>query len=267
MKLTHTIEYINQALNYPAITYEDVSLYFDMAITELNTVLHISMPTTSTMFNEFRQYVSKAVPNRILLKAFPEDTDEVPSYATVEEATSNAADYCYIIKEKKYATWNKKDKAYTFSDNLYAIFANAGNPIYFKTLKYSNTNAIWVQDEDSDIVQFDFNMYLPDDWVILWIIPYICFKYTVRDGGTASVFAEEVTQGFQQLQNSYDIPSKVLLSKVADKPAYYFEVVKNLPYLNKEVPLKAIYPEMKHSRNINASYGSMFDRGGFSYDS
>ena len=46
MKLTDALSNINLALNYPALTYDDIKLYFDMAIAELNTTLHTSIPSS-----------------------------------------------------------------------------------------------------------------------------------------------------------------------------------------------------------------------------
>lgn len=272
MKLSQVLNYINQALNYPSITYDDVSLFFDSAITELNSSLHIKLPIVSTMINEFLQYVSKEIPNRVLLSKYPEDTDVIPTYENKAAALVKNAKYAFITSENKYGILNtikivntiKKD--YALYDSLYAVYSNAGVPTYFKALKFSQNEAIWVRDEDSALINFDFSTYLPDAWVILWLIPYVCFKYTVRDGGTAASFAEDLTQGFQQLQNAYDIPSTTSLITVAGLPAYHTITSENINNLNIEVPTRAIYEHMQHARSLNAKFGSMYDRGGFMYD-
>ena len=266
MKLSQVLNYINQALNYPSITYDDVSLFFDSAITELNSSLHIKLPIVSTMMNEFLQYVSKEIPNRVLLSRNPEDTDVIPTYETKEAALARNAKHAFIISERKYGILNTAKTDYTLYDSLYAIYSNAGVPTYFKALKFSQDEAIWVRDEDSALINFDFITYLPDAWVILWLIPYVCFKYTVRDGGTAASFAEDLTQGFQQLQNAYDIPSTTNLITVAGLPAYHTITSENINNLNIEVPTRAIYEHMQHARSLNAKFGSMYDRGGFMYD-
>ena len=73
-------------------------------------------------------------------------------------------------------------------------------------------------------------------------------------------------QGFQQLQDTYDVPAKVQLSIYADRPAYTSLVEKHLPNLNVIVGTRAIYEDMKHGRSLNSIYGNMFDRGGFGND-
>lgn len=266
MQLNQVLNYINQALNYPSITYDDVSLFFDSAITELNSSLHIKLPLVSKMLNEFSQYVSKETPNRVLLYKRPEDTDVIPTYDSVSDALMSKPRFAYFPKLNMYGILNHYATNYDLYPQLYAAYANAGEPVYYKAVKFSQEDAFWVVDHDSTLANFDFSTYLPDSWVILWLIPYICFKYTVRDGGTAVSFAEDLTQGFQQLQNAYDIPSTVTLSSVAGLPAYYFLVKDNINNLNVKVPTRAIYEHMQHERSLNAKYGSMYDRGGFNYD-
>lgn len=266
MQLSQVLNYINQALNYPSITYDDVSLFFDSAITELNSSLHIRIPLVSTMLNEFPQYMSKEIPNRVLLSKYPEDTDTIPTYESVSEALMRKSKFAYFTKLNKYGILNYRATDYDLYPQLYAVYANSGNPIYFKTLKFSQEDAFWIVDESSELSNFDFNVYLPDDWIILWLIPYICFKYTVRDGGTAASFAEDLTQGFQQLQNAYNIPSTVNLVTMAGLPAYYALTLEHIDNLNITVPTRAIYENMKHPRSLNAQFGNIYDRGGFMYD-
>ena len=45
------ISQINQALNYPSLTYEDISLYLDQAIAEINTNLHIGLRSFSHLIS------------------------------------------------------------------------------------------------------------------------------------------------------------------------------------------------------------------------
>lgn len=266
MKLPQVLNYINQALNYPSITYDDVSLFFDSAIVEINSSLHIKMPLVSVMINEFLQYMSNNNPNKVLLTAYPEDTDTFPIFSTIEDALVTSPKYAYFSSLNKFGILNAGSKTYTLYPNLYGIFRNSGVPVHFKAVKFSQTDIVWVIDEDADPTNFEFNHYLPDSWVLLWMIPYVCYKYTVRDGGTAANFAEELTQGFQQLQNAYDIPSTVVLSTVAGRPAYSELTKLNLDNLNIKVPTRAIYENMQHERSLNATYGNMYDRGGFLYD-
>ena len=103
--------------------------------------------------------------------------------------------------------------------------------------------------------------YLPTNWIILFLIPYVCYKYSIREGMDPGVFSEELTQCFQQLQESYDVRETVRLSDVAGKFAYTKQVEENLPDLNKEVPTRAIYDSMKVRRAINATYRDFYDGG------
>lgn len=228
MTLSETLSNINLALNYPALTYEDIKLYFDMAIAELNTTLHTSLPTVSTMITEFRQYSSK--PCEKVLNTDPE--------------TNN------------YGVSDSSD----ITTGTVGIYIRDGIPEKYICVQYG-TSKYWVKYETID--SCDISEYLPDDWVLLWLIPYVCFKYTVRDGGTAQTFAEELQQGFQQLQETYDVPAKVTLATYADKLAYHNLVEKKLPNLDIMVGTRAIYENMKHDRSLNAIYSNMFDRGGF----
>ena len=271
MTLNNTIEYINLALNYPSITYAEVSLYFDMAIAELNTTLHTSIPKVSEMIDNFKQKMSKTQNSRVHLTEDPEFTDyTIPVYDSAVEgmidAFSNNKKYFYSTNTKKfYIQTGSGITTYTEHDELFGFYLKDNvltNPIYYKAAVYGE-EAFWVKEFTDIQLECDLKEYLPDDWVLLWLIPYVCFKYTVRDGGTASTFAEELTQGFQQLQETYGIPSKVNLATYADKEAYTSLVEANLPNLNVAVPTKAIYESMKHSRITNAVYGSMYDRGGF----
>ena len=263
MKLTDTLSNINLALNYPALTYEDIKLYFDMAISELNTTLHTSIPTVSTMIKEFRQKMSKIKDNQIVLDVDPYQNDFSIDVNPDTPADGNPKCY-YNSKEKCYYAWNKFTKEYSTYPSLVGIYIRDGVPEKYISAIYG-TDVYWIKQEDNPD-DCDFIDYLPDDWILLWLIPYVCFKYTVRDGGTAQTFAEEMQQGFQQLQETYDVPSKVLLATYADKPAYTELVAKHLPNLNVKVYTRAIYDSMKHGRSVNAVYGNMFDRGGFGDD-
>ena len=73
----------------------------------------------------------------------------------------------------------------------------------FQAVAYGGS-AAWVEISTAETYEAEFSHYLPDEWIMLWLIPYVCYKYTVRDGGTAQSFAEELTQGFQQLQDTYE---------------------------------------------------------------
>lgn len=255
MKLTQCLDHINQALNYPALTFEDVSLFFDMAIAELNTTLHINIPTVSDMVKDFKQKMSKDV-NKITITDF-----DPQLYPNIPTSNAGTPKYYYSIVDKKFYVYNVLTDTYASQDTLYGIYLRNGNVETYKAIVYGQ-QASWQQIDDTT-TECDLSLYLPDEWVLLWLIPYVCFKYTVRDGGTASTFADELTQGFQQLQESYDVPERIILSKYADKEAYADKVLEYLPDLNVSVRTRAIYSSMKHNRVLNSVFGSMYDRGGF----
>lgn len=261
MKLSEVIKYINTALNYPALTYTDVDLFFDMAISELNTTLHTSIPLVSEMAKDFLHNMSKYEPNKIVLSTNPEDNNYiVPTNPT--DPLENSIPYYYSTETKKFYILNTYTNTYTEHTVIKGVYITSEALRLYQAVTYGNT-AAWAEIPTDANYEANMEDYLPNDWVILWLIPYVCYKYTVRDGGTAQTFAEELSEGFQQLQESYDVPSKVLLATYADKPAYTSLVEKSLPNLNIQVPTRAIYESMKHPRNINAIYGSFYDRGGF----
>ena len=272
MKLNTTLNYINQALNYPSLTYEDISLYFNMAIVELNTTLHISLPKVSDMLVEFERKLSKDANSKVKIVSAPENNDyEILSYTTTEDSerakiTVPQPKYYYNWETGKFYVLNRFTGNYDASDELDGVYIKDVEdkqvPVFYKAMVTAD-DVFWTKYLEDPILECDLAPYLPDEWVLLWLIPYVCFKYTVRDGGTATVFADELTQGFQQLQESYDIPSTILLATYADKEAYTEIVEQALPNLNIHIPTRAIYTSMKHARNMNAVYGSMYDRGGF----
>ena len=112
MTLNTIIQHINLALNYPALAYQDISLYFDMAIAELNTTLHTAIPTVSDMLKLFEQKMSKEADSRMKLDVNPETSDyNIKTYATAEAgliaAAANNVPYFYAIDTKKFYVKNK----------------------------------------------------------------------------------------------------------------------------------------------------------------
>ena len=263
MRLTDTIQKINMALNYPALVYEDISVYFDMAIAELNTTLHINMPTVSDMVKDFRQLMSKTLSNQVVLTVDPQQNDFAIDIDPIAPAGGNPKCY-YDSNAKVFNIWDNFKKEYVEYSTIIGIYIREGNPEKYISAIYG-TDVYWVAMNETED-DCDLSDYLTDDWVLLWLIPYVCFKYSVRDGGSAQTFAEELTQGFQQLQESYDVPDKVVLATYADRPAYTKLAEKYIDNLGMEVRTRAIYQGMKHARDINAIYGNMYDRGGFGDD-
>ena len=266
MQLSKLLTYINQALNYPSLSYEDLDLFLDQAISELNTTLHISIPSVSKMKDDFRQYLSKQLDGkRVLIPANQDPTSSSVSITGYDDEDSVPAGTKYFYNREKglFGILDVATSSYEYYKTIYGTYMRNGMPeVYQSWIFASGQDPIWeaytANEEDFDLVN-----YLPDDWVMLWLIPYACYKYTVRDGGTAQTFAEELTQGFQQLQETYDVPSTVALATVADKYAYHGLAEEFINNLNVKVRTLAIYESMKHSRNTNAIFGSMYDRGGF----
>lgn len=265
MKLSKCLTYINTALNYPALTYLDINLFFDIAISELNTTLHTSIPSVSFMTEEFRQRVSKVEVNKVILKTDPALTNYIIP-TDPENPLENGIQAYYSGSTHKFYILDSYLQEYTEYDIIKAIFINTAGIHLYQAVNYGS-EAAWAEVPMDNLYECDLDDYLPDDWVLLWLIPYVCYKYTVRDGGTAQTFAEELSQGFQQLQETYDVPDKVILATVADKKAYLELVEKALqneaPNLNVLVPTRAIYESMKHSRAITIDGHTIFDRGGF----
>ena len=114
-----------------------------------------------------------------------------------------------------------------------------------------------------DILNFDLASYIAKDWIMLFLIPYVCYKYSVRDGDTGLLFSEEFSQGFQQLQNSFSVPSTVILNEVVGEPAYSQVVLENLETLNKIVTTRAILEKYKTKRYLNAVYDDFYNHGGW----
>lgn len=267
MKLSKTIDYINTALNYPALTYRDLDLFFDMAIAELNSSLHIQMPTVSDMVDEFRRKMSKPEPNKVFLTVDPITDASIPTIGEGETHTGFTDAVYYDVNDKMYYILNKytSPKSYTAYKTVKGVYRDTTTGDYhvYTGVYYASSDAMWVEVPTDPTYECNLEEYLPDDWVLLWLIPYVCFKYTVRDGGTAQTFAEELSEGHQQLQDTYNVPSFIVLATYAGRPAYEKLVEDNLPNLNIVVPTRAIYTDMVHSRTVGEIHNNFFDRGGF----
>lgn len=261
MKLSEFMNYLNSALNFPSISYNDVMVYLDMAIAELNTTLHIQILPISKQISNFiddkfkntKLILLEDDPNTTTGNVIPVITDpssEIPSGTKV---------YYNYIESHYYVLQNGE---YIICDDFLGIYFRDHVKEYWSAFRIG-PNANWENSERISPDEYDLEECLAHDWLMLWLLPYVCFKYTVRDGGTAQTFAEELTQGFQQLQESYNVPENVMLATVADKYAYKDLVSKYLPNLRIGVATRAIYESMKHDRDVLPEYGSMYDRGGF----
>ena len=250
--LSDCISTINQILNYPSIAYEDVSVFLDQAIAELNTTLHIQIKPISYL----RKYYTNTVKLEpiVLLNNMPTSSDLIPTTETVN------GKYYYDGTEYKVKTvsgWKGYDK-------LYGVYHDPflGSK-YFKAVKLTPTDILWGQVDVTNPNNYDLTEILPVDWITLYLIPYVCFKQSVRDGSNGTLYSEEFTQGFQQLQNSYDVPSNVTLSTVVHLPAYKEDVLDNLANLGISISTRAITQNMLHDRVVKPEYGTVYDRGGW----
>lgn len=262
--ISDCISRINQALNYPSITYEDVSHFFDQAISELNTSLRIALPSVTEMREEHTFDISSS-PNVVPLTADP-SSDSSISKVLVKPTESAPADVnivyyangqsylessLYILKN---GTWSAVDEAY----GIYSVDRT------YKAIPVANQYAVWRAIPATSVREFSLTEYLPVDWIVLFLIPYVCFKFAVRNGDNGALFSDEFTQGFQQLQTSYGVPNTVELSKVAHCPAYSELVKHNLNNLRKEVPVRAITEDMRIRNGVRAVYGGgLFENGGW----
>ena len=120
--LSDAIQRINMNLNYPAITFEDVSSFFDMAIADLNTSLHTEIKSVSNMIKEFRHYMSKNI-NRILLTSEPDASSVIEEHATEADANTYNLTYYYNTTTKLYGT--KLGTTWNYSPTLYGVYNNS----------------------------------------------------------------------------------------------------------------------------------------------
>jgi len=264
MTLSEFMNHVNAALNFPAIDTNDVLVYCDMAMAELNTTLHTSIPSLSKQLDKYTTEEWDKIIYILLTELEDPATTEGSNIfvKTPENTLPSSVKIYYDLDKQTFMVWSNLNNTYTPAKDILGVFYRDGVKEFWKPFHYGNA-AMWEKSERVDQSNYDLNRHLPDDWILLWLIPYVCFKYTVRDGGTAQTFAEELTQGFQQLQDTYNVPDKVVLATVADKEAYQDLVKEKLPYLNVFTKTVAIYDSMKHERNVLPCFGSMFDRGGF----
>lgn len=253
--LSEYVTRINQTLNYPSVSYEDISLFLDQAIAELNTSLHIQIKPISVLVANYTNNV-KLSP-LVTLSETPTAVTKIP----LEEM--EGYDYYYNSSEKVYkvrtlGVWNSYPE-------LYGIYHNPAEGIseFYKAIVFSDNAVLWGQSSNTNPTSYDLTEILPVDWITLFLIPYVCFKYSVRDGDNGTLYAEEFSQGFQQLQNAYNVPSTVKLSDVAGQKAYTEDVKEHLNNLNINIPTRAITQNMLHGRVTTPVYGNVYDNGGW----
>lgn len=253
--LNNCVSRINQALNYPSLAYEDVYHFFDQAIHELNTSLKIALPTVTEMLaeNEFRV---EDQPNLVNLADMQED-------GLTFEPGKQYGNYAYDPVLGKYPFVLYAGESSTRLPGLYGYKFDTELGAYdtYATIVLGG-NAYWqkITDTSSEVYLTE---YLPFDWWTLFVIPYVCSKWAVRNGDESAHFVDEYVQGFQQLQNSYNVPNRVKLSSVAGRHAYKKLVEERLPNLNAIVFTRAIYEDMKVGNGIAPVYGGFYETGGW----
>lgn len=252
---------INQTLNYPSIEYIDMSHFFDQAISELNTSFKIGLPLVSQMVDENRLNITE-LPNVMLLDnvGIINSIDYIPN-----EDTEGAEGLHFSTKNYKFYKYDFSEELWKEYDTYYGIHIDdSGKRTTYTTMVLPTASAaIWTPVVEERANDFDLTDYIPADWIILFLIPYVCFKVSVRDGNNGALYNEEYTQGFQQLQTSYDVPNFVTLKDVAHLPAYRSVVKAKLNSLNETIPTRAVYDTMKIGNAIRPTYGGFHMRGGW----
>lgn len=282
--LADCIEKINQVLNYPSVDYSDISHFFDQAVAELNTELHIGLRPISEIYKD-SGFKLESLGDLVYLEKepigsdmhIPKDTDtgfdksKALVYLSLEHDNNPIGSFddsdVYMINYRHTLDEDFK-KTYT----LYGIYAKYPNPednvkeIYrqiYQTIIIGG-HAYWSPYSYMPDTEVDLTNYLAYDWIVLFLIPYVCFKYAVRNGDSGTLYAEEFQQGFMQLSKSYEVPPFSILSEQAGKVAYIKDVEENLPHLTTYIPTRAIYESMKVGRVIQATHiPSMYDSGGW----
>lgn len=251
---------VNSALNYPAISFTDIKLYLNQAISELNTSLHISIKDVDALIRDCEAR-SKVVDNLIYLQSEPTEQTTVPQYS---EAPVSGR-YYFDTTKKKFGAKNVYD-TWIYTNDLYAMCYVDAEQVYYKaTPVIADNDTITILWFKADENPYALNLleFFTMDWITLFIIPYICFKFSSKDNDTGAIFSEDFTQGYQQLLMAYNIPFTEYLPNVADKTAYYGDVVDNLNNLAIHCPCRRIAESMRIPRDIQATYGSMYDGGGW----
>lgn len=254
--LNDCISRINIALNYPSVAYEDIYPFLDQAIHELNTNLRIALPTLTEMNAENTTSLA-AQPNFV-------NVYDAPLGPALVEGTlygSTRFGYKYAPELGKFPFVKYENEVETRHLGLYGGKVSDGVVKYYATVILGN-EAYWTDAEET-IAEYNLTEYLPFEWWTLFVIPYVCSKWAVRNGDDSTHFVDEYVQGYQQLQTSYNIPNRVKLSSVAGRKAYKKLVEERLPNLNAIVFTRAIYEDMRVDSGIMPVYGGFYETGGW----
>jgi hypothetical protein len=257
---------INQILNYPSVAYEDISHFFDHAIAELNTIVKIALPSVKEMV--YNNTIDTSLqPNTVLLDKRPDNTTSITRVTKIPTAAPSAGSptYVYYTSSKSvidYAFYVYNGTTWVRHNLLYGVYFEGTSKSTYNTIPIG-TAAYWVETPAVQRLDFDLCEYLPMDWWTLFVIPYVCFKFAVRNGDSGDLYQTEFTQGLQQLQTCYDVPNFVVLSEVAGNDVYTDIVKQNLNNLAIKVPTRAITEQMRVGNAIGAIFENVFDKGGW----
>lgn len=277
--LSDCMQRINQILNYPSVSYEDISHFFDQAMTELNTILKVKLPLVNEMVYDNTMDISLQSNTVLLanklttsttiqtLTQSPIDLELKPedSYTIEGTTTITVPEFVYVATgdaglDRMYYVWN--GISWIPYRTLYGVAFDGAQKYTYIAAAFGN-KAAWVESPAQRTLDFDLCDYMPMDWWILFVIPYVCFKFAVRNGDDGALYSTEFTEGLQQLQTCYDVPNFVKLSDVAGTVGYTEIVKKNLNNLNKTISTRVITEDMRVGNAIQAIFGSDFDRGGW----
>lgn len=274
--LGEIIDIIDQKLGYPGIGYDDVKPYLNQGMSELNTMLHIGLPSVTEIVNEYRENIITS-PNVILLPSPLADMESVeitsvsePINEITQEQLGTWFDegtkYFYSEEDNKYGIIKKKTKSgiteyiVTKFDKLIGIYFDPETSTreYALTMT-SGTTAYWYNSDLEDIGLLNFTIYLPTDWINLFLIPYVCFGYANKDGGNAGTFQDEFLGGYAQLRKSWYIPQRVYLNAVVEHPAYTSSVKfalkhSDIPLNHIQVDTRAITPDMRYGEGQSSDF-------------
>lgn len=260
LTLSDCMERINQALDYPAVEYSDISHFFDQAIAELNSALRIGIKPISYILKHYVPNILKES-NAISISE-AESKSSIPAYTA--NTLPNDCKYYFDTERKQFGL--KRDSDFTYYNKIYGYISDYSvKARTFASTYYTSEMILWTEYNTDPLLSIDLTNWLPVDVIILFIIPYVCHKFRLREGGEGNIFREEFVQGFQQIQTSYDIPNTVPLISVAGKTAYIEDVETNINNFNIEVPVRAIYDSMKIGNAVKPVYGGFYESGGWGF--
>jgi hypothetical protein len=201
-----------------------------------------------------------------LVRLTEQPTKDVLEAVTETPISDDGTFYKYYCKpndfsSRKFYKWNGYE--WEPYDSLYGIYVELTGTSVYSTVAISSAQALWSPVDTGALQDFDLTEYLPMAWWTLFIIPYVAFKFAIRNGDDGNLFADEFTQGFQQLQSNYNIPNTVVLATVAGKPAYANIVKENLHNLTVKVSTRAIFDDMRVGTGIQRIFGGFYDAGGW----